>query len=63
MLKNTGYLFFRNPLPQISTFSLEQKGYAYCEKSAYHVFVYYEGYSISNSVFKIRVKWENFVKI
>ena len=41
--KNTGYLFFRNPpLPQISTFSLGQKGCAYYEESAYLGCAYYE---------------------
>ena len=41
--KNTGYLFFRNPpLPQISTFSLGQKGCAYCEKSAYYECAFYK---------------------
>ena len=40
--KNTGYLFFRNPpLPQISTFSLGQKGCAYYEKSAYNEWAQY----------------------
>ena len=37
-----GYLFFRNtPLPQISTFSLGQKGCAYYEKSAYNEWAQY----------------------
>ena len=41
--KNTGCLFFENPpLPQISTFSLEQKRCAYYWKSAYHECAYYE---------------------
>ena len=41
--KNTGYLFFRNPpFPQISTFSLGQKGCAYYEESAYLGCAYYE---------------------
>ena len=41
--KNTGFLFFRNPpLPQISTFSLGQKGCAYYEESAYLGCAYYE---------------------
>ena len=39
---NTGYLLFRDPpLPQISTFSLEQKGCAYYEKSAYSEWAQY----------------------
>ena len=42
-LKNTSYLFFRNlPLFQISTFSLGQKGCAYCEQSAYYECAYNE---------------------
>ena len=42
-VKNTRYLFFRNPpLLQISTFSLGQKGCAYYEKSAYYECAYYE---------------------
>ena len=41
--KNTGYLFSRNPpLPQISTFSSEQKRCAYYEESAYMGCAYYE---------------------
>ena len=41
--KNTGRLFFRNPpLPQISTFSLGQKGCACYEESAYLGCAYYE---------------------
>ena len=40
--KNTGYLFFRNPpFPQISTFSLGQKGCAYYGKSAYYEWAQY----------------------
>ena len=33
---------FRNPLLQISLFSLEQKGCAYYEKSAYYESAFYE---------------------
>ena len=41
--KNKGYLFFQNPpLLQISTFSLEQKGCADYEKSAYYESAYCE---------------------
>ena len=41
--KNAGFLFFRNPvLPQISTFSLGQKGRAYYGKSAQYQCAYYE---------------------
>ena len=41
--QNTGDLFFRNPpIPQISTFSLGQKGCAYYGKSAYFECAYYE---------------------
>ena len=40
--KNTGYLFYKNPpLPQISAFSLGQKGCAYYGKSAYYECVEY----------------------
>ena len=38
--KNTGYLFFRNPLLKISTFSLGQKGCAYYGESAYYEYAY-----------------------
>ena len=42
MLKNTGYLFFRNPaLPQISTFSLGGEECAYYGKSDYSECAYY----------------------
>ena len=41
--KNTGYLFLQNPpLPQISTFSVGQKGCAYYQKSAYYECAHYE---------------------
>ena len=39
--KNKGYLFFRNPLPKISTFLLGQKGCAYYGKSAYYEWAQY----------------------
>ena len=39
--KNTGFLFFRNPFPQISTFSLEQEGCAHYWKSAYYEWAQY----------------------
>ena len=49
--KNKGYLFFRNPPPQISTFSLGQKGCPYYGKSAYYECAYYDRAQLLKSGF------------
>ena len=56
-----GYLFFRNtPLPQISTFSLGQKGCAYYEKSAYYEWAQYVAHIIQ--YFKSYYSFDLFVE-